>query len=137
MAHKRIQISRRSLLKTCSLAAAATGLPLWFVERSLAQGQPAAAPPDANDRPNIALIGCGGMGMGNAQEAARFGNLIAVCDPDESHLNRVRILDAVFLGDIGSGIALLDVRRVRRVRIRDLSVGCRGGGQGIRSSRTS
>jgi len=82
--HVHAQISRRSFLKACS---ATTGLPLWFVERSLAQAQPATPPQSANDRPNIALIGCGGMGMGNAQEAARFGNVIAVCDPDESHLN--------------------------------------------------
>lgn len=27
------------------------------------------------------------MGSGNAREAARFGNLVAVCDPDENHLN--------------------------------------------------
>ena len=87
MANKSVQVSRRSFLKVCSMTAAATGLPLWFVERDLAQAQPAASLPSANDRPNIALVGCGGMGMGNAQEAARFGNLVAVCDPDESHLN--------------------------------------------------
>ncbi len=40
----------------------------------------------ANDRPNIALIGCGGMGTGNAHDAMRFGNLVAVCDADENHL---------------------------------------------------
>ncbi|MHC1769959.1 MAG: Gfo/Idh/MocA family oxidoreductase [Verrucomicrobiia bacterium] len=27
------------------------------------------------------------MGNGNAREAARFGNLVAVCDADENHLN--------------------------------------------------
>jgi predicted dehydrogenase len=87
MFNKQIQVSRRSFLKRCSVAATTTGLPLWFVERSLAQTQPAGLPRSANDRPNIALIGCGGMGMGNAQEVARFGNLVAVCDPDENHLN--------------------------------------------------
>ncbi len=86
MASLHSQVSRRSFLKTCSITAATTGLPLWYVERSLAQERPVAPPASANDRPNIALIGCGGMGVGNAQEAARLGNVIAVCDPDESHL---------------------------------------------------
>jgi hypothetical protein len=33
---KSFQISRRSFLNRCALTAAATGLPLWFVERELA-----------------------------------------------------------------------------------------------------
>jgi predicted dehydrogenase len=85
MSNKRV-CSRRIFLKTCSITAAVAGLPLWFVERTLAQTQPAGASPGPNDRPNIALIGCGGMGIGNAREAARFANLVAVCDPDENHL---------------------------------------------------
>ena len=88
MTNKRIQISRRSFLRAGSVAAAATGLPLWFVERSLAQ-ETAPTPTSRNDRLNFALIGCGGMGTGNAQEAARLGNLVAICDADENHLNAV------------------------------------------------
>jgi predicted dehydrogenase len=79
------QISRRSFLKTCSTVAAATGIPLWFVEREMAL---AAPPPKAlgpNDRPGIALVGCGGMGRGDTQNASRFGDVIAVCDVDEGH----------------------------------------------------
>ncbi len=77
-------ISRRSFLSHCTAIAAATGLPLWFVERELsAQAAPAVQSP--NDRPGIALIGCGGMGRGDAKSASRFGNIIAVCDVDESH----------------------------------------------------
>jgi predicted dehydrogenase len=87
MTNKRIQISRRSFLKNCAATAAATGLPLWFVERSLAQSEPATKPASPNDRPNFALIGCGGMGTGNAQDAARIGNLVAICDADEKHLD--------------------------------------------------
>src|ERR1700753_1911727 len=87
MTNKRIQLSRRSFLKFCSATAAASGLPLWFVKESLAQTPPVEKPVSANDRPNIALIGCGGMGGGNAQDAARFGNLVAFCAPDEGHLN--------------------------------------------------
>ena len=85
------EISRRSFFKRCAVTAAATGLPLWFVERELAraaeQSPPAVTSP--NDRPNIALIGCGGMGTGDGREASRFGNIVAVCDVDERHLETV------------------------------------------------
>jgi predicted dehydrogenase len=77
-------ISRRSFLNRCTAIAAATGLPLWFVERELsAQAAPAVQSP--NDRPGVALIGCGGMGRGDAKSASRFGDIVAVCDVDESH----------------------------------------------------
>ena len=39
-----------------------------------------------NDKPGIALIGCGGRGRGVAREAAQHGNLVAYCDVDESRL---------------------------------------------------
>ena len=81
------QISRRSFLSTCTATVAATGLPLWFVERELAAAaEPTPKPPGPNDRPGIALIGCGGMGRGDANNASRFGDIVAVCDVDESHV---------------------------------------------------
>ena len=86
MTNKRIQISRRSFLRTISATAVATGVPLWYVERSLAQAQP-AAPASPGDRRNIALIGCGGMGTSNLQEASRMFNVVAVCDADSGHLD--------------------------------------------------
>jgi predicted dehydrogenase len=81
-----VQISRRTFLNHCAAIAAATGLPAWFVERELSaatQGTPAATSP--NDRPSVALVGCGGMGRADARAAARFGNIVAVCDVDEAH----------------------------------------------------
>jgi predicted dehydrogenase len=78
-------ISRRSFLKRCSLAAAATGLPLWFVEREMAEAAPPGKRPGPNDRPAIALVGCGGMGRGDADNARRFGDIVAVCDVDDNH----------------------------------------------------
>ena len=81
----RFYISRRTFLSRCTAIAAATGLPRWFVERELSassQAPPSASP---NNRPGIALIGCGGMGRGDAKNASRFGNIVAVCDVDESH----------------------------------------------------
>jgi predicted dehydrogenase len=72
---------RRSFLTT---SAAAALLPAWFVQECLSQDKPAplSAP---NERPHIALIGCGGRGRGIAQEASRLGNVIAVCDVDAQH----------------------------------------------------
>ena len=83
---KPFQISRRSFVKKCSVAAAASGLPLWFVERELGAAAATQKAQAANDRPGIALIGCGGMGRGDGANASRLGELVAVCDVDRSHL---------------------------------------------------
>lgn len=83
MTHHRI--SRRSFVKRGAILAAASGLPAWFIERELALAGEPARRPGPNDRPGIALIGCGGMGRGDANNALRFGDLMAVCDVDEGH----------------------------------------------------
>jgi predicted dehydrogenase len=84
---KHFNVSRRSFLKSCSLAAAATGLPVWFLERELvAASDPKKLGP--NDRPGIALVGCGGMGKGDAGNASRFGDIVAICDVDASHVEQ-------------------------------------------------
>jgi predicted dehydrogenase len=59
-------------------------LPAWFLKESRSFGQ---RPPsgDAGERPSIALIGCGGMGRGDAKNAGRFGKVVAVCDVDAKH----------------------------------------------------
>lgn len=81
-----LTLSRRSFLKSCSLAAAAGGLPAWFVERQLSAAP--AQPLSPNDRPGIGLVGCGGMGRVDAGLASRFGDIVAVCDVDESHADQ-------------------------------------------------
>src|SRR5215510_2455656 len=85
---KQFQISRRSFLRNCATTAAATGLPLWFVQRELTEAaeQPAATLPAPNDRPGSALIGCGGQGGGDLQVASRDGNVVALCDVKESQI---------------------------------------------------
>jgi predicted dehydrogenase len=80
-------ISRRSFLRTCSAAAAASGLPLWFLEREAAAAEPAGVA-SPSDRPGVAWIGCGGMGGVDAGLASRFGDIVAVCDVDEAHLQK-------------------------------------------------
>ncbi|MGA2557999.1 MAG: Gfo/Idh/MocA family oxidoreductase [Verrucomicrobiota bacterium] len=84
--NKPFQISRRSFVKRCAATAAATGLPLWFVERELSAAQDATpAPASPNDRPGIALIGCGGQGGGDIRAASQWGDIVAVCDVDDNH----------------------------------------------------
>lgn len=82
---KSFQISRRSFLQKASVAAAASGLPLWFLQRELAAAEVAKTITSPNSRPGVALIGCGGMGQGDAQNAARFGDIVAVCDVDQKY----------------------------------------------------
>jgi predicted dehydrogenase len=85
--NKTFHISRRSFVKRCAATAAATGLPLWFVEREMAAAQDAPPPPTSpNDRPGIAWIGCGGRGGDDARDAARRGDMVAICDVDDTHV---------------------------------------------------
>src|SRR5437764_1063387 len=85
------QISRRLFIRRCAVTSAATGLPLWFVEREVAQAaeQSAASQPAQNDKPGIALIGCGGQGSGDLQAASRYGNVVALCDVKEEQTRRL------------------------------------------------
>jgi predicted dehydrogenase len=70
--------SRRDVLKTASLA-----LPAWFLNEL--PRATAAEEKSPNERFKIALIGCGGMGTHDAKLAQKFGDIVAVCDVDETH----------------------------------------------------
>jgi len=48
-------INRRRFLRTAAVAS----LPLWFVERQLAAASNTVQRLSPNDRPRIALVGCG------------------------------------------------------------------------------
>ena len=74
-------ISRRDFIKRSVVAAAATGVPAWFLEQSLSAAD-SPRPLLANDKPNIALIGCGGQGKYDTKLATAFANVVAVCDVD-------------------------------------------------------
>jgi predicted dehydrogenase len=77
------KVSRRQFVKAGGVSAAAAGF--WLtggVTESF------AAQPGANERLNIAIIGCGGQGGGNAGQAVvRAENVVALCDVDS---NRAR-----------------------------------------------
>jgi predicted dehydrogenase len=83
------QISRRSFMRRASFTAAATGLPLWFVEHDIARAADQVITPSTspNSRPGLALIGCGGQGSGDLAGAAKFGNVVALCDVKENALS--------------------------------------------------
>ena len=78
--------SRRRFVQRCAQTAALAGLPAWFVEERLAAAEAGPARrPGPNDRPGIALIGAGGQGTRDAQNAANWGEVVAVCDVDRAH----------------------------------------------------
>ncbi len=81
--------SRRNFLKAAGISAAASTLPTWFAEECRAQGQlnPSRS---ANDRLGIALVGCGGRGIGVTRGAAPYGDVLAVCDVDEAQMARAK-----------------------------------------------
>lgn len=81
-------VSRRSFLRTCVTTAAASGLPFWFVQRELAAATTPRRLLSPNDRPAVALVGCGGMGRGDAKNASRFADIVALCDVDENHVSQ-------------------------------------------------
>ena len=82
-------VDRRRFLKTAASIGAASSLPNWFIEECVANPQFRAVK-SANDRPSVALIGCGGRGRGVGNEAAQFGNIVAICDVDDAHLTIAR-----------------------------------------------
>src|SRR6476661_4931544 len=80
-----LNISRRDFLRTSTaIAAAGSALPVWFIEEYHSQAATTKSL-SPNEKPNIALIGCGGQGRYDTTLAARFANVIAVCDVDTKH----------------------------------------------------
>jgi predicted dehydrogenase len=73
------------MLKASAAGIALAGLPRWYADEVLAQDakEPSKSP---NERPGILLVGCGGMGRGDANLASKFGRIVAVCDVDANHV---------------------------------------------------
>ena len=69
--------NRRTFLKTATIAGAG-----YFV----AAGTRPAISQSANQRLNVACIGVGGKGGSDSNNAAQFGNVIAICDVDRGTL---------------------------------------------------
>ena len=78
--------TRRDALKFGLTATAAATLPSWYLESCPGETVTEKSP---NERPRIALVGCGGMGTGDAANATRFGDIVAICDVDLTHLDKL------------------------------------------------
>ncbi|MHC4406039.1 MAG: Gfo/Idh/MocA family protein, partial [Planctomycetota bacterium] len=74
MSHERS--TRRSFLKSAAGVAAAGAAAPYFCTASQAKAQA------ANDKLNVAAIGCGGRGSGVGHQAGDRGNMVACCDVD-------------------------------------------------------
>jgi predicted dehydrogenase len=69
--------TRRTFLKSATIASAG-----YFV----AAGNEKALSQSPNQKPNVASIGAGGKGGSDSGNAAKFGNVIAICDVDRGTL---------------------------------------------------
>ncbi len=76
---------------------------------SVSWSRPAFAAAEANDRPGIGCIGLGAMGMTDAEQHARFGDIVAVCDVDFWRADRAK-----YNAQIGAG-RIPDYEDYRRV----------------------
>jgi predicted dehydrogenase len=85
MSQRNFDPNRRRFLKTSAAIIAASTIPNWFVEECEARPKTKRVL-SPNDQPAIALVGCGGMGRGDAKNASRFGRVIAVCDIDDARV---------------------------------------------------
>jgi len=76
--------TRRTFLGAASgMFAAGYAAPYWAASRS-------CAAQSKNDRFVLGAIGLGGQGTGIAGRAAKFGDIVAVCDVDRQHAERAR-----------------------------------------------
>ena len=72
--------SRRSFLKTAAIVGSAVGSTGFFVAEGNAQDS-------SSEKLNVACIGIGGKGGGDSDNAAAFGNIVAICDVDTKSLD--------------------------------------------------
>ena len=93
---KRKHFNRRAVpLTNCSrrgfLAASTAALGAATLSRPLVLLGAAAASTAANNKLNLALVGCGGQGRGDMRGMLSCGaNLVALCDPDPAQIESAR-----------------------------------------------
>ena len=78
-----IRTNRREFLKT-SAAAGVITTGFWLDGATRAQERPSA-----NNRLNVAVVGCGGRGEASVSACARTENIVALCDADENRARAV------------------------------------------------
>ena len=96
---KRRQQARRTFLKqSAGWAAAGVAAPYFLTGTNVLADDAKAQ--EKNDRPLIGAIGCGGQGSRIAGQAARFGDVVAVCDVDSERAEKAKQK-----GNLGKGRA--------------------------------
>lgn len=91
MITRQMRFNRRRFIFTSATAAAGAGLvglPVPKV-RGAAPGHPLSS----NDRPRVALIGCGGMGRADARASKNYCDIVAICDVDANRLADTKAKD--------------------------------------------
>lgn len=108
-------VSRRSFIKNLSMVTTTTALlPTWYQEELNAAPQSTTIK-SPNNRPRVALIGCGGMGRYDARLAYKFGDIVALCDVDANRLNETKNKDfpkAALYNDFRKLVELKDLDAV-------------------------
>jgi len=79
--------SRRRFLQSAGVSTFLGGLARYWVTDAPAQTNHYRA---KNDRPLVAAIGVGGRGLFDAKWAAKFGDVVAICDVDLRHAEQAR-----------------------------------------------
>jgi len=98
MKQSQLNLSRRGFLKMSAVAAGTTALGLPLVMRC------SAASTTANNKLNLAVVGCGGQGRGDMSGLLSNGaNLVALCDPDAEQIQKTRADAAKTGGDVAKG----------------------------------
>jgi predicted dehydrogenase len=77
--------TRRDFLKQSAMLGVSVGFWVGTESDLLAQAQPKSA----LDKLNFACIGVGGKGTSDTEQAARFGNIVAICDIDDRPLEKM------------------------------------------------
>jgi predicted dehydrogenase len=80
------QMTRRKFVQTSAGLAALASTPYWLTSR-------VRADESKNERPLVGAIGMGGQGTGDARRAAKYGDIVAVCDVQRQHAERVKEKD--------------------------------------------
>ncbi len=77
----KLHATRREFLRSTAALATASTAPFWFADARVR----AAETPSKQDRRRVGAIGVGGRGTYVTQWAAKFGDIVAVCDVDLAH----------------------------------------------------
>jgi len=80
--------TRRDFLKQTAMTGVGVGVWVAMGRPAWAEEGQAGGSNSPNEKLNIACIGVGGKGDSDSDQAANYGNIVAICDVDENTLNK-------------------------------------------------